>query len=281
MLTVALCWAAPATAQIEPTAEEIEANEQALAAASAEDLDRAIEILEQLVQSNGANLYWLNLGRAYQRANMCDDAIRAYSKSLNAPAVAEPSRAEVRETATRYLNQLIQQCPGTVAVACDPPALTVTVRPQAGGEERPVMCGDVVELVGGAWIFTGRLGDTTTTKDVHVRAAQATDVQLVVQPSAEISPPPDVEAARPSNGAVLDAMAARRAEDQRRGTRGFVFLGIGIGTLTTAIALDGVVPGFPATARNGELDAMDFVPATLYLASLPFLIVGIMNLAGR
>lgn len=266
---------------MEATPEELRLNEEGLELAKAGNFDEAAVKLRGAVEIQGLNVFWLNLGRIQQRAGECQAAVKAYTSALSAPTVESPSRAEVRETATRYLNELIDQCPARVTVECSPDR--ITAHAESRGVRREVRCGEMMDWPGGTWRFIGELDGEVDKEVVEVRAARDYTVSLtlkdpkaaeqvdesspVAKQSSAIEPPPDAP----------DATVGESSTSETTSPWAWPLLISGGAMLAGALLLDGILtPNWPATARNQRLDPFDWVPFSLWVVGIPVAITGVV-----
>lgn len=101
-------------------------NEKGVAAIRDENYPLAISSFESSLTIGEANVTFLNLGRAYQRAGQCMQAKTAYAKVTDAAPVAAPSREEILAVLAKYSGELPEQCPATLKMTC-PSGTTVSV----------------------------------------------------------------------------------------------------------------------------------------------------------
>lgn len=117
LLTCSLVLLAPSLAMgqedisfVQPTAKQVELNDQAVRAIAADDAVKAVSLLEESNYIGSLNITYLNLGRAYQRLDQCPQARSAYENALSAPKVEQPPPGLVAQKAKQFLAELDEQC---------------------------------------------------------------------------------------------------------------------------------------------------------------------------
>lgn len=268
-LVVAL-WGVSAGAQpFAPTPEEAEHNATALELAATGDFSAAIEEQRKAVDLRGLNIFWLNLGRFQQRAGLCPEAVESYTRAMTSPAVTQPNADIVRETAQKYMVELAAQCPGRVRLNCVPADLAVVLsRAEDPNPPMPVACGQEFSLAGGTWRFRGTYGTEVVERVEEIRIARSYEFDLVVEvPVAQLESSP-APAPAPQTEAVLVTPSAPQARPKRTGA--VVMIATGVTAVLAAVVIDVA----PASARNGELDALDVVPVGLYVVGAALVTIG-------
>jgi hypothetical protein len=99
------------TAWAEPTPAQTELYEAAFASFARGEHAAAIEKLRDALALGSFNMAELALGRALQRSGDCAGAHAAFERALLAPAVREPTPAEVSRRVEDHRRQLVQTCP--------------------------------------------------------------------------------------------------------------------------------------------------------------------------
>lgn len=201
----------PSQAIVEPTAAQLELNNQGVTAISERNFEQAVRLFKASLDLGELNITYVNMGRAYQYLNECDDAADAYERALRSPAIAEPSPEEIAEVVERYQNELAESC------------------------------------------------------EQKASAEAETEAEEVAEESVEevrsIQPPPSTPSEEP-----VDEESASMAP--------YFWLGGGGASVVGGVLLDTL----PASASNGEFDALDVVPVGLYAVGAGALIYGIILL---
>ncbi|MGM0555314.1 MAG: tetratricopeptide repeat protein [Myxococcota bacterium] len=85
-------------------------NDEGVRAMIEGDFAGAVALLERSIRMGENNVTYLNLGRAYQKLGNCGEAREALEKARTAPAVKDPSEAEITSRAEEFLAELDKQC---------------------------------------------------------------------------------------------------------------------------------------------------------------------------
>lgn len=228
--------------------EQRELNEAAVKAMVDGDYVQAIELLEQANEIGELNITWLNLGRAYAKADRCKDALVAYDRMAVAPRVDKPSAEQLYEILTKYRQELVTECPGNIIVRCRPRSLGVVID---GGEELACPEGPI-ELAPGRHTFVAMQGGAPVAEQsVEVEGLATVYVELVHEERMSSAPPPGMVAdAGPSEGGAgaLDIL-------------GWSSFGLGAGLLVAAAVVDATVLADHFEAFDAAVADQDFVRA--------------------
>jgi len=216
-------------------------NADAVKAMADGDYETAIEKLEASLEISELNVTWLNLGRAYAKAGRCQDALVAYDKMAVAPRVDEPPPEKLYEVLTRFRNELITDCPGTVVITCRPSGMRVSID---GDESQP--CPDKpVKLGPGEHTFAGvDDGVIIAEQTVEVEGMTTTYVELVNKEALAADGPPTMVTESGGAGA-LDIL-------------GWTGVGLGVGMLVTALVVETTILADDIDAFDAAVDAGDF-----------------------
>jgi hypothetical protein len=95
---------------VEPTAAQLELNNQGVEAIVAKDFEQAVRLFRASLDLGELNITYVNMGRAYQYANQCEKAEDAYARALKAPAVPRPSPEKIAAVIERYREELKATC---------------------------------------------------------------------------------------------------------------------------------------------------------------------------
>lgn len=95
---------------VEPTAAQLELNNQGVRAISARKFGEAVKLFQASLALGELNITYINMGRAYQYMNQCAEAEDAYANALQAPKVAEPTPAQIAAAVARYRDELDTKC---------------------------------------------------------------------------------------------------------------------------------------------------------------------------
>ena len=229
---------------VKPTTAQQQLNDQAVEAALAGDIDKAVRLFRASLDLGELNVTHLNLGRSLFKAGRCKEAEEAYAATLTSPKVAAPSPADVAEIVERYRAELQETCPGSVEVACDG-GQNYTV----GGKTAP--CGGTVSLPAGSYTVRAKFATGEAQQAVDITAMETVRISLEA-PKRGPDDPPDES----SEGISLS-------------TWGYIVGGTGALLVLTGLIIDAAVigPDFDEfeeagssgdTARYNELrDSLD------------------------
>lgn len=259
-----------------PTESEIRHNDAAIEFGSKRDYVQAIPEAKKAVDERGLNIFWLNLGRFQQHAELCEAAIESYTQALSAPAVVEPSRKIVRETVQRYMTELVEQCPARVKVTCFPDNMQVVARLTPATQDiasKDVACGSTVGFPGGSWTFVGTLGVSSATEVMQLRAAREYEVRLILEAPVAATPVPTTPVAPKPDATTQQPPIAAHAVVAPPPSKTLPLLGVLSGTLMLGTGL--VLDVAPKSSHNGELDGVDFVPLGLYIGGIALIVLGV------
>jgi hypothetical protein len=167
----------------------------------------AVDLFKASLHLGELNITYLNLGRALFKLGDCVGARRAYEKALTAPAIAQPTSAEVAEKVASYEADLAT-CRAVLIVECSDPRTSITV-----GGLGPMACdGSPISLEPGQYTIEGRRGGVTLREQVHLRGMQevVVEVDLSAKPSGLDLGTPRAPRATPelSGGLVLGGRVA-------------------------------------------------------------------------
>ncbi len=251
---------APALAQepSEPTQAQRELNDQGIEAIVAEEYMRAVRLFEASLDLGELNITFVNMARAYQRAGMCEEADQYYGRALEAPPVISPTPEQIAEVIETYRQEMRETCPGFLEPICDPAELSLFIN-----DEGPEDCAQGrFKLPPGEYTVRGEYEGESTEAEVEIEALRTTQLQI----GLEIT---DVGAPEGEGIAPLDPPPA--AASPMEPWMWFAASGVAI---VGGLAIDTL----PATARNQELDAMDFVPLAFYGAGIGLAVYGITQI---
>lgn len=263
-----LCLPQDAGAQpFDPRDDEAEFNAAAMKHAANGEYEAAIADAQKAVDIRGLNVFWLNLGRFQQRAGRCTDSMNSYTNAMTAPPVTEPNAALVKQTAQKYMAELVTQCPPQVTVQCTPADLAVVAkRSDDVRAPMPIACGQQVSLSGGEWVFTGTYGNEQTEATWQLRIARDYTIPLVID-----VPVAGTKTVTTPNGTETELNAIAPPPKKSMVPKALMFAGAGV-IAATGLALDLALP----TSHNGTLDGVDFVPVGMYLVSIGLVVAGAM-----
>ncbi|MBA2664798.1 MAG: hypothetical protein H0U74_21095 [Bradymonadaceae bacterium] len=251
---------------IVPTAGQLELNEQGVEAVIAGNLPEAIHLFEASLALGPLNITHVNLGRAYQRFGECYKAERHFGLALDAPAIDNPTPKQVAATVNKYREELAQSCPGKVVVVCEPATIKLFV-----GDEGPLPCnGEELVRAPGDYLVRGELDGQLSETSVNVQPMKTSRAKLSISVSAAAALNPG---SSPSEGG-LETSVVRPPHVEPAANTGLYWLGGGGGVMLAGLALDII----PASAANGQYDALDFVPLALYAVGIAGVVYGVMLL---
>lgn len=95
---------------VEPSAAQLELNNQGVRAIGARKFAEAVKLYQASLALGELNITYVNMGRAYQYMNLCAEAEEAYANALRAPKVAEPAPAQIAAAIERYRDELDAKC---------------------------------------------------------------------------------------------------------------------------------------------------------------------------
>jgi tetratricopeptide (TPR) repeat protein len=122
---------APVPPLVAPTQAQRELYDRARSAFDAAEFETAAALLRSALELGALNILELSLGRALFRAGRCAEAEAAYARALEAPAVATPSRDDVRARVASYRADLAT-CPAPTP----PPSAPAPPAPAVGPAPR-------------------------------------------------------------------------------------------------------------------------------------------------
>lgn len=244
---------------VEPTDTQRELNQQGLEALEAGEYESAIRLFGAALDLSVTNVTLANLARAHQRSGNCKEAERYYRRVEDAPAVETPPPELVIETVAGYRDEMREECPGYLEVECHPEDIELFID---GDGPEPCAAFDARELLPGHYELRGEYDAHVTESTVTIHAMQTSEVELGIH-SADVDEP-DEEAI-----GHIDT-----PPPPQHTTSGWMWIAAGTAAVAGGILLDTL----PSTARNGQLDAMDFTPLPAYGAGVTFSIFGIQRL---
>lgn len=248
---------------VEPSETQLDLNQTGFEAIAEGDYERAIRIFQTSLDVGPLNITHANLGRAYQRAGDCEQAEHHYRKALEAPAIPDPSPAEIADAIARYRAELHESCPGKLELRCEPAAMRVLVDGELVAEHCPAT---PQTLTPGTHVVTGVVGDATTEHTVEIEPMQTTTLTLALD-----APPPilvtfgdsptlgDPGAPPPSQASVMNSLWP-------------------FATAAALIAGGVLVDTQLETSNNYNYDHLDVAAPAMYGAAIGLIIWGIMRL---
>ena len=243
---------------VEVSDEQRTLNDEGVTAISEGEYDDAIELFESSIEYGELNVTYANLGRAHQHAGRCQQAERYFEEALEAPRAENPPPQAVEDAIEGYRREMSENCPGYLDVDCEPEDIELSIDGQ--GLEQ---CLQVQrELLPGNYAIRGEYEGHVTETTVGIQALETSHVQLTVS---------EAEVDEPTDDGIGDV---ERPPEPTFGGPGWAYLAGGGAALAGAIALDTV----PESSRNGEINAINFVPVALYGASIGLSYIGIRNL---
>jgi len=160
--------------RVELTETQEKLNAEAFQAAIDGNYDKAIRLYRSSLNEGEANITLLNLGRALASTGQCDKAIEMYDKVDTAPAVDEPSPADVAKILERFRGDLPEQCPGKIEITCDPLTMKVQI-----DDDPPRNCpAHPIDVAAGPHTVLGILGDESVAERVDVTGLQTVHLDL-------------------------------------------------------------------------------------------------------
>ena len=299
----------------EPSEAQLEMNEKGVKAIVDGDFDKAARLFQASIDLGKLNITYLNLGRALQKARRCREAKQAYLnvKKDATPKVKNPPPFEISSRAEQYLAELERTCPGEVEVTCQPEDLADDVQLFINTRGPKSCDSSPFEVPAGEVVVKGVLGEQTLEKVATVEPVELASVSLTFEqpakadpkppvtektdpkdaPKADSKDDPEVDATSPEDDAVAqsdtDSDTSKRPppsdtevslekpaqvdEEDSSGGGGW-WLAAGMGVIGGGLYFDVIAP----TARNGELDGVDFIGPSAYLLGGIALIYGLTNL---
>ena len=162
------------------------------------NLEAAILLRKSALTIRELNILYLNLGRTHYHAGQCFEAKEAYEKALRAPKAEHPSPEKVNAAIAKYQRELIDGCPASVTIVCDPPDLRLTV------DDEGADCTTPLSLMPGKHTVVGALEDRRAQRTIEVSGMERVSVPLILPPADDQGPPEvitvDQEMADDGNG---------------------------------------------------------------------------------
>ncbi len=254
---------------VTPTAAQLELNDAGVQAIIAENYTLAIKLFDSSLALGPINITYVNRGRALQHAGKCEQAEESYEAAYSAPAMAEPSAANVAATIERYRAELREVCPGKVLLVCDPQTLSVSI----DGKDLGACPQEPIELSKGEHHIRGTSKGKSVETVVDIAPFKLRRLSLKldmdVQVTAGIQGSESSESVRPL--AVEDSVSASGG---RSSSAGYWLLGSGVALLGGGIVMDNV----PESSKNSTYDHVDVVPVGMYVGGALLAIYGVVLL---
>ncbi len=225
-----LLLATPAAADdlVEPSAAQLQLNDQAYEAFVAEDWDRAIRLYQALLDLGPLNTAYASLGYALFKAGRCEEARAAYELAETAPQVVNPPPEAVAQALEAYQEKLADTCPGFLVLECRPRQLQISVD---GSALEP--CPDTpIPVTRGDHVVIAAVGEESIERSVFVDAMESVPLQLVIEGIDDVDPDPKKQPTGPKS-----ATPAPR-QTGWTGTLGWITAGAGGAVLLTALTVD-------------------------------------------
>lgn len=194
-------------------------NQEGLEALESGEPERAAALFREALDVGELDLLYLNLGRALQRAGVCEEADAMFTRVDSAPALGAPTHEELVDTADEYRRELRASCDGVIVVACAPADLELEV----DGVRQE--CDSELTVSAGERVLVGRYQGRETTVVATVKGMDRMDVSVSVPLVAE-------------------------GDDGDRVVVGWTLMGIGVASLAT-----GVVFSFLTNQTNADIAA--------------------------
>ena len=248
----------------ELTRQQRELNRESVTAIDSGDYERAIELLQDSLELGPRNVIYANLGRAFQLAGQCEEAVEQFDKVDAAPAVEQPSPEQVMQVVQGYREELMEKCPGYLEVECRPSDIALYIDDEGPGECE----GRRHRLPPGDYVVRGEYEGHITETTVSVAAMDISRVRLALTEA-------DVEESGPAQDKITTEVTSppQPGPPTSSPTSWTWLTGSGV-ALAGGIAFDTI----PANARNDEINAINFVPVGFYALSIGLAYIGIRNL---
>ena len=256
---------------IEPSEAQLDLNEQGIQALTDGDHDRAVRLFWASLDLGELNITHTNLGRAFQRAGRCEEAEHHYATALEAPAVEEPAPDLIEGAIEAYRVEMADHCPGVLKVECDPQEISLFI-----DEEGPTTCADAgeLELMPGRYQLRGEFEGNDRTLTVNIVAMDETAITLDMTEYIVEEEPVEEPLVQAEEPVYREVETIEQPPERDSSAMSFLFLtGSGL-ALAGGVALDTI----PEQSRNGEVNAINFVPVFLYAAGITVAIFGIRGL---
>lgn len=212
---------------VQPTAAQLQLNDQAYQAFVDEDWDRAIRLYQALLDLGPLNTAYASLGYALFKAGRCEEARAAYDLAETAPQVVDPPPEAVQRALGAYRDKLSDSCPGYIVLECRPKRMQISLdgSPLAPCSPNPI------PVARGDHVVIGAAGDESMERAVYVESMESVTLSLVIDgvedEVVEVTPAPHTPApSAPSRPLSLT------------GTLGWITAGVGGAVLATALAVD-------------------------------------------
>lgn len=123
-----MAWGTTASAQdtLQPTAVQIELNDEAYDAFVAEDFAKAARLYRASLDIGPLNMTYANYGFALFRMGRCAEASEAYESASRAPKITDPPPSEVEATLEAYRGLLPQGC-ARISLECPGPGVEISL----------------------------------------------------------------------------------------------------------------------------------------------------------
>lgn len=175
---------------------------RAVESAAAKDYPTAEARFAAIVDKGAFDAALVNLGRAYFRQGRCDEAKAAYDRSVTAPRLSNPPAIMtpdvVAEARDRYVEDMLQVCPGNVRVVCASTQVRIVIN---DGDAAECPAGPI-GLPPGTHRLRATLGDRSEAHNLSVVAFEEIVVNVALAPEeivAATGPKEPVESAEPAS----------------------------------------------------------------------------------
>ena len=168
---------------------QIDLINQGAEASNGQDYLKAVRILRAALTLGDNNITRLNLGRALQKAGVCDEALEMYERALRAPQVADVDTKGVEQRATEWAEETRTTCPGTLDLRCSPALAAVTIVDASGAHVAAFKCAArPPRLSPGSYTVTVTHKDTVQSSPIIIQAMVATPLQFDLEPRSAVAP---------------------------------------------------------------------------------------------
>jgi hypothetical protein len=253
-----LAGTSPAQAQdlVEPSAAQLQLNDQGYKAFVEEDWERAIRLYQALLDLGPLNTAYASLGYALFKAGRCEEARAAYDLATTAPQVVDPPPEAVAQALEAYREKLSDTCPGFLVLQCRPRRLQVSVdgSPLTPCDDKPIA------VPRGDHVVIAAVDDQSIERTVYVDSMESVPLQMVIEGVEDL---PDPDGPTPGDNGGGSAGTTSR-ETGLTGTLGWITAGTGGAVLLTAVGvdlfvLDSSLQELRAASSSGDTTSYDSV----------------------
>jgi len=161
--------------------------------------EEAIDIVQAAMRLGPrGDLLVLTLGRAYYLNGQCKEAKETYDQVADAPEVEGLPQAFVSVRLDKYRQQMIETCPGKLAITCSAPDIELTLG------DKQVACNKTIEMPAGAYTVDASRASTGAKISVqtNVIGLETTELKIDLGEAVVETKNPDGNGGEGGNGNV-------------------------------------------------------------------------------